>query len=153
MIWGSKFCVFIFSPFVHTFLAVIADQRGNHAAVKEECERSLECIARHGAFEKELLALRNYLLIAKAMRVDGDYETAKDLLIRIFGTAQSDLQKQEALLLLGDTLQAAGDSRSAHGAYQQLISAYPSSLLSLKAKERLKGSAEITWLPMGHPFY
>ncbi|KPJ87256.1 MAG: hypothetical protein AMS17_09080 [Spirochaetes bacterium DG_61] len=128
--------VLIFTPFVHTFLAVIADRKGDYATVKEESNRSLECIVHHVTYGKEQLALRNYLLIAKAMLADGEYEKVKELLMRVYGTAPSDLQKQEALLLLGDTFSAAGDSSSAYGVYKKYLSTYPSSLLSLEAKEK-----------------
>jgi tetratricopeptide (TPR) repeat protein len=128
--------VLVFTPFAHTFLAVIADRKGDYAAVKLESNRSLECVARHGIYGKEQLALRNYLLIAKAMLADGEYDQITDLLKRVFGTAQSDLQKQEALLLLGDAFSATGERTPASEAYQQLLRTYPSSLLSLEAKEK-----------------
>jgi tetratricopeptide (TPR) repeat protein len=128
----------VLTPYARTFLAQVRLRQGAFEPAIRECGLSLALIDRGGVPGAKELSMRNHILTARALLSMEEYEKGTDLLLRILGTSGSDLDRQEALLLLGDAFSASGSPAEARSACSQLAEDYPTSLFALQAKERLK---------------
>ena len=126
----------VFTPYATAFAAVISEREGDYEQAIAESTKSLEYLARWGAYDGDELAIRNHLSIARALIGMQELSRGEDLLRRILGTAQSELQKQEALLLLGDALAASGRRPEAFRAYTQLNESSPDSVFAFEARRK-----------------
>jgi len=128
----------IFTPYVYTFLGIISSALNNFTQAVEYYYSSLDILTVHGTPRKELLVMRNYLEISRAMIELKEYDHIADLLRRIMGSSSSELFKQEALLLLAQYYKDTGDETMAYSAYLKLIQGFPESIFILKAEDNLE---------------
>jgi tetratricopeptide (TPR) repeat protein len=128
----------IFTPYVYTFLGAISYKVKDYEKAASYYVQANEMLASGDPAADRISILNNYFELSRALTQSNDLENAETLLIRLLGSVQSDILKQEALLQLGFLYKKKGDIDGAYAAFNSIVQGYPGTLFALKAEKSIE---------------
>jgi len=131
----------VFTPFVYTFCGIITKQEKKYEQALNYFKSSILFLSQVDITEDNFLkemVLKNYLQQAECLIELKDYQNAHSILIRILGTSEFPIYKQEALYLMSHCSSLQGNIPMSISALEKLTDEYPDSLYALMAFKELE---------------
>jgi tetratricopeptide (TPR) repeat protein len=128
----------IFTPYSHTFSGIIKARQGRYDDALFYFEHALDGLRLGGVYTSEDY-IKIYIEISKTLISLEKLGQAQDLLLRIYGTADSPILRAEALYQLAVAFGLDEQPQKASAAYLEISSKYPSSPFTPKAIKALNG--------------